>query len=176
MKDEKTAVILPAYNSGEMLDRQINSILIQEGISFELYLMDDKSSDQTKEKIDDYAAKNENIHVVEADRNHQTASQSFFYLLISLFDELSKFDYIALSDHDDIWLPFKLKRSIDVLKESNASCYSSDFLSLGYHKVSGISSPYLSKKSGKQTCYDHYFEGPGPGCTFLFKNFFPISL
>lgn len=172
MNNEKIAVVLPAYNSGEMLDRQISSILIQEGVSFELYLMDDHSSDQTKEKINKYAEKYENIHVVEADRNHQTASQSFFFLLISLLDELSNFAYIALSDHDDVWLPYKLKRSIGVLKESNASCYSSDFLSLGYHKNFGLSSPYISKKSGKQTRYDHYFEGPGPGCTFLFKNHF----
>ena len=49
---KKIAVLLPAYNSGAKLDRQINSILMQEDISVDIYIMDDGSTDQTKIKID----------------------------------------------------------------------------------------------------------------------------
>ena len=172
---KKIAVVLPAYNSGTMLDRQINSILMQEDISVDIYIMDDGSTDQTKTKIDEFDQKYKNIHIVESKRNHSKASQSFFFLLIELYDVLKNFDFVALSDHDDIWLPGKLKNSINVLDSCNASCYSSDFLSVKYDSKLGLSAPHFSNKSGKQTCYDHFFEGPGPGCTFVLKNSFYVE-
>jgi len=170
------AVVLPTYNSGALLDLQINSILIQEGVSVEIYLMDDSSSDETKKKIDDYAGKFKNIYVLEAGRKHGSASQSFFFLLIELSDVLCNFDFVALSDHDDIWLPSKLSHSIDVLDGCGASCYSSNFLSVGYDTSWGLSAPFVSDKGGRQNGYNHYFEGPGPGCTFVLRKNFYIDL
>lgn len=173
---KSVGIILPTYNSGEFLDLQVYSILCQHNVNVELYIMDDESDDNTKSKIIDLEKKFPNIHILESPNKFGNASKSFFYMLVELFPELKKHDFIALSDHDDVWMPHKLITGLEVLNRTNSHAYSSDYLSANYRKDKGFSAPHISKKNSKPTGYDHYFEGPGAGCTFIVSSEFYSGL
>ena len=72
-------VIVPTYNRKFSLKECIYSVLNQSYDNFELLIMDDGSTDQTKTKIDEFDQKYKNIHIVESKSNHSKASQSFFF-------------------------------------------------------------------------------------------------
>lgn len=118
----------------------------------------------------DLEKKNPNIHILEAPKKFGNASRSFFFMLIELFPELNKHDFIALSDHDDVWMPNKLITGLEKLNLTKSQAYSSDYLSAKYRKRKGFSIPYISRKKSRPTGYDHYFEGPGAGCTFIVSS------
>jgi hypothetical protein len=79
------------------------------------------------------------------------ANRNFQYLVREA--PIGQADYVALSDHDDIWLPDKLRRAVDTLTATGADAYSSDVLAFW---PDGREQPVV--KSQPQRRY-----GPGPG-------------
>lgn len=64
VKDPDISVVIPACNNEEILDNSINSILNQTHQNIELICVDDSSTDQTQQKMLQYAAKDERITVI----------------------------------------------------------------------------------------------------------------
>ena len=62
-KRPEISVIVPVYKAEQYLPQCIDSILRQSFIDFELLLIDDGSPDKCGEICDDYACKDERIHV-----------------------------------------------------------------------------------------------------------------
>lgn len=60
----KVSVIMPVYNSGEYLNRAIESILSQSLKEFELILVDDGSTDGSSKRCDEYARKDGRVVVI----------------------------------------------------------------------------------------------------------------
>ena len=58
---EKVSVIVPAYNVAEWLSRCLDSILAQTYKELEILVIDDGSTDETPQIVDDYAAKDSRI-------------------------------------------------------------------------------------------------------------------
>ena len=85
--------------------------------------------------------------------------------------DFKKYDYISLSDQDDIWEKKKIFRAIKMINSKKIDCYSSD-VSLLYRSGK---LEYL-KKSQKQTKMDFLFEGGGPGSTYVLTNKFINAL
>jgi len=70
-KDKTLSVIIPAYNeNGIILQMLKESISSLSGISHEIILVDDGSSDGTYEKVAEFAEQHENIRVVNYGGNH----------------------------------------------------------------------------------------------------------
>ena len=63
MKREKykISIIMPAYNIANEISRSIESVLAQTYKNIELIIIDDGSSDETPQILDDYAKNNERI-------------------------------------------------------------------------------------------------------------------
>ena len=55
------SVIIPVYNVEKYLKRCVDSVLRQEGISMEIILVDDGSTDSSSKMCDEYAANHSNI-------------------------------------------------------------------------------------------------------------------
>jgi len=171
----RVAVLLATYNSERFLLQQLTSIFSQKDVYVELFVYDDFSIDSTK-NILDKLSKSYPINICPAFVRFGSASGSFFNLLQYYKDRFNFFDFVALADHDDIWLGDKLNEAINLIKFTNASCYSSSATSLGYSLNAGIR---RSSGGGKSSCVrdlDYLFEGPGPGCTFVFKKDFSLRL
>ena len=67
------SVIMPAYNAEKTINRSLNSILEQSYSNFELFIIDDCSSDKTLQIINSY--NDERIILIKNDKNLGCPSQ-----------------------------------------------------------------------------------------------------
>lgn len=109
------SVIIPTYNRAAVLPRAINSVLAQKGADFELIIVDDGSTDDTKAL---YGARGpEYGEKAIALRNAPSAVRVRFLsqsnkgpaAARNLGIKEAKGDWIAFLDSDDEWKPGKLK-------------------------------------------------------------------
>lgn len=120
---------------------------------------DDSSTDGTQAELLRFGADSRVTLLLESDASG-SAAQNFLKLV--RVRSAKGFDYVALSDQDDIWHPDKLSRACRRLEEGAASGYSSATLA---RWESGRS--LLLKLSGTQNRSDFLYEGAGQGCTFV---------
>ena len=98
-------------------------------------------------------------------KKHGTPAKNFHYLFESC--DFSSFDYVGLSDQDDIWFLDKLYRAHLLLESSDYCAYSSDIIA----KYINGKEKYI-KKSHPIKKYDYLFESAGPGCSYIIKTKF----
>jgi glycosyltransferase involved in cell wall biosynthesis len=107
---------MATYNGAPYIDEQIRSILAGQVRPSRLVIRDDHSHDKTLELAQKLAATSPSG--VEFDiRKNKTglgAAKNFLSILNELPDDT---DFVAFSDQDDIWEPWKLKRAIQLLSD-----------------------------------------------------------
>ena len=106
----RVAVLLSAYNGEKFLKEQIDSILLQEGVDLDLYVRDDGSSDNTVSIIKDYSHSYKNVIAYRG--GNLGVGNSFMGLLYKV---PKQYDYYAFSDQDDVWLPDKIQKAIEMI-------------------------------------------------------------
>jgi glycosyltransferase involved in cell wall biosynthesis len=102
------SVCMAVKNGGTFLKEQIDSILPQIGVSDELIISDDHSTDNTLQIIKSYH--DSRVHVLHNLRPG----------LVSNFENSltgSRGDIIFLSDQDDVWAPHKAEIMLSYLKD-----------------------------------------------------------
>ena len=104
--ENKISVILPVYNSQEFLSQSINSILNQTYKNFELIIIDDGSTDKSKE-ICEYFSKKDN-RIIFIDKDHEGLTISLNKAL-----KIAKGKFIARQDADDVSLPERFEKQIN---------------------------------------------------------------
>lgn len=117
------SVILTTYNLEEFVEESINSILNQTYTNFELLIVDDGSTDKTKEIIEDIAEKDKRIKFFSILHTGLPASVRNFGI------KHSKGELIAFIDGDDLWTKRKLEDQLMRLKKNPDSVlvYSASF-------------------------------------------------
>lgn len=98
MTSPRITVALSVYNNGPYLAAALDSVLAQSFTDFELLIVNDGSTDESRAIIDDYAARDMRIRAI-----HQ-ANQGLIASL-NLMIAQARGDYIARMDGDDIALP-----------------------------------------------------------------------
>lgn len=113
--EDKVDILLTTYNTKiEYLKMQINSILNQTYKNFTLVISDDCSpNEEVRKVLKEYEEKDKRIRLYFQEKNLGYIKNFEFVLTKSTAD------YIAFSDHDDIWYPNKIEESMKVLKEKN---------------------------------------------------------
>lgn len=106
----KVSVLLATYNSSHFLKEQLDSLFSQTFEDWELIIRDDGSTDDTLSIIDEYTRLYKNIKFMEDSVLNVGAKESFMRLLMN-----TDSDYYLFCDHDDVWLPDKIKRTLDVM-------------------------------------------------------------
>ena len=110
----KLIVVMATYNGAHYIEEQIHSILTGQVCPSQLVIRDDHSQDRTLD-IAQRLADTTTTDVEFDIRKNKTglgAANNF----LSMLNELPKdTDYVAFSDQDDIWQPWKLKRAIEFL-------------------------------------------------------------
>lgn len=104
----KVSIIIPSYNCEEYIEETINCILNQTHKNIEIIVVDDGSTDSTREIVSSYHSTvrlitQENARVCSA-RNKGL--------------EESTGDLICFMDHDDYWYPHKLTVQIEQFKNT----------------------------------------------------------
>lgn len=105
------SVIIPAYNRGDVLSRTIESVLSQTFRDFELIIVDDGSTDNTKTVIYNLAKKDNRIkYIWQSNSGGASAPKNTGF-------KQSCGKYIAYLDHDDEWFAEKLEKQIKKFEE-----------------------------------------------------------
>lgn len=159
----KFCILLTSYNGIKYIDEQINSILKQKKIILDIFISDDISDDGTSKYLSDKMKQHKNIFLLKNTKKFNIASKNFYRLIRDV--EIVDYDYIALSDQDDLWDEYKLYEGYKQLIEKKMDCYSSSvqaFWRDGKKKI--LRTPSNQKK------YDYFFESSGPGCTFIIEK------
>ena len=104
-----------AYNAEKTLKRAIESILNQTYGDFRFYILDNGSTDGTREIIRYYAEKDERIVPFYNERNFDRSENFDFWNLI---DSLVEGDYICFLDADDAYDTRFLEESFRFLTEN----------------------------------------------------------
>jgi len=105
----KVSVIIPTYNRDAVLKRAIKSVLSQTFQDFELIIVDDGSTDETKEVVNSF----------------RSGKIKYFYQKNSggaakpknTGIKMAQGEHIAILDSDDEWLPEKLEKQIGFFEE-----------------------------------------------------------
>lgn len=121
MSNEKVSIILPTYNRAYILGKAVESVLNQTYPYFELVIVDDGSTDNTKELLSQY--KDERI-IYHYTKINQGAAAARNYGI-----EHSNYEYIAFEDSDDCWHKDKLEKQMALLSGSDSS------YGFAYHKI-----------------------------------------
>jgi rhamnosyltransferase len=159
----KVAILLAAYNGIEWIEEQINSILIQEGVLITLFISVDLSTDGTYECCKSAENKNKSIILLPYGDRFGRAAKNFFRLIRDV--DINNYDFIALADQDDIWMPKKIYRAVSQMQNFKYDSFSSDVVAFWNNGRE----QYI-KKSWPQKKYDYLFESAGPGCTYVFSS------
>jgi len=107
------SILLPTYNGEKYIAKLIESLLAQSVQDFTLYIRDDKSTDRTFSIVSDYGARYpEKIFVSQNEENTGGAKFNFIEMIIDIKD-----DYVMPCDQDDVWLPDKIKISLQKMKK-----------------------------------------------------------
>ncbi|MDD4939892.1 MAG: glycosyltransferase [Candidatus Omnitrophica bacterium] len=102
----KVSVIITTYNRAYLINEAIESVLNQTFCDFELIVVDDGSTDNTKDALCAYSGKISYIH--QENKGRAFARNNGI--------EHAKGEYVAFLDDDDIWLPRKLEKQIDFFR------------------------------------------------------------
>lgn len=103
-------VLLAAYNSEKFLRDQLDSILAQDQTDFQLLIRDGGSVDSSLSIIKEYTGKDCRIRFLGTGK--ASAKENFGKLLAAADGDL-----IMFADHDDVWMPDKITRSLKAYRE-----------------------------------------------------------
>ena len=113
------SIITPCYNTGNLLPRLLNSILIQDYPSVEIFAIDDGSMDNTSDVIKEYLPKFEargyHLTYIYQDNSGQSVA-------INKGLKIIRGEYLVWPDSDDYYsTPDALSKMVDVLKNTDDS-------------------------------------------------------
>lgn len=114
----KIIVLLSTYNGDKFLCEQLDSIMNQTYQNIEILIRDDGSSDNTVHILEKYSKLYDNVKYYVG--HNMGIILSFFNLINTVMNSESldgEFDYIALADQDDVWLPRKLEAAVYKISE-----------------------------------------------------------
>ena len=105
-EDHFISVIIPNYNYAHYVGAAIESVMAQTYDNFELIVVDNGSTDNSKQVLEKFEKKySPQLQVVFQDNRGQAGSRNRGI-------EESKGDLIAFLDADDVWMPNKLEEQI----------------------------------------------------------------
>jgi glycosyltransferase involved in cell wall biosynthesis len=139
MKQPLVSIIIPTYNRGHLIDVAIRSVYAQRYTNWQLIVIDDGSTDDTKERLAVY----DTIHYYRQENRGQAAARNAGL-------QYCRGEYIASLDSDDEWHPNFLLDGMAMLQKHQL-----DFVFMNWQTSKGIdgySSYFMLPKHRKQFC------------------------
>ena len=161
--EKKVTVLMSTYNGERFLKEQIDSVLNQKGVSVNLIVRDDESTDNTCKILEEYKKNN---RLEWFSNGHKNVQKSF----LELVRVAPKSDYYAFCDQDDFWEENKLKIAIKELNKikdnekpllyySSLKLVDENLKYIGFHEINTNRTPYTN-----------FVISNNAGCTMVFNN------
>ena len=160
----KLIVLMSTYNGERYLQQQLDSLYAQTLKPDRIIVRDDGSTDQTMAILEANAREHKELSFSQG--NNLGAGRSFWELIKTCEDA----DYYALCDQDDVWLPEKLERAVEILEkqEDEVSLYASRF-TLTDENLNILPSDVSKLYSFSDFPHALLYHS-APGCTFVFNH------
>lgn len=144
MKDKMplVSVIIPTYNRVDLVSDAVNSVLNQTYRNIELIVVDDGSTDNTKEVLLAYGKRIKYFYK----HNDGNANARNYGV------NKARGKYIAFLDHDDIWHPERLEKLIGYIERNNH--YSAIISEVEFVDIDCKTLSYSNYKDGFPVCED----------------------
>ena len=111
MSIPRVTVVMPAYNAADFIDQAINSIREQTLAEWEMIVVDDGSTDDTRNIAERHAANDSRIRVLHQVNAGQAAANNRAI-------PLARAEYVARMDADDVSLPARLRNQAAFLDQN----------------------------------------------------------
>lgn len=108
----KISVILPVYNASKYLIKALESLSNQTFNDFEIITINDGSTDNSLELLEEYAKKEPRLRIISRENKGITRS-------LNEGIDLAKGEYIARMDSDDISLPQRFEKQLNFMSVNN---------------------------------------------------------
>lgn len=107
------SIITASHNSSLFIGETINSVINQSYTNWELIIVDDSSKDDSVEVIQSFTHQDSRIKLICLERNSGAA--------VARNRALSEASgrYIAFLDSDDCWVPRKLEKQLNFMRQNN---------------------------------------------------------
>lgn len=164
------SVAMATYNGEKYLIQQLDSVFEQTVLPNEIIIVDDCSTDNSWNLLQEYASSHTGIKL---SRNPQNlgACQTFAQAI-----SLCGSEYIVLADQDDVWLPNKLELLLKNIGD-NMLIHSDAYLVDESLQI--MTDTFKKGVMSQRNFTDYLFANNVTGCTCLFRrelvdNFWPI--
>lgn len=161
LREVNIGVALTVLNGEDWLVEQIESILSQANIAVTIYISMEPSHDNSESIVRRYVRDKTNVVFLPVIQSSGSAAMNFFRIIKEV--DLSKHEYFAFGDQDDIWMFSKLERAVNEIEKNEAVAYSSNLFAFSEKKT------FLVKKSDPQKELDYLFQGASAGCTYVLQ-------
>lgn len=154
----KLSVIVPVYNTGNYLNKCIDSILKQTFQNFELIIVDDGSTDNSLDILRSYEKKHPSkIKVISQENKGQANARNNAI-------SVSKGEFYSFVDSDDWILPTMYEEMINLAENNNYDIVISDTVDhyptrIVYHHASVFESKYTVTPSAANKIFRKEFVG-----------------
>ena len=112
MEKKLVSIITPTYNCGKFIAETMDACIAQTYENWEMIIVDDCSTDNTREIVESYMTRDSRIHYHCLEQNSGAAVARTKAM------ELAKGAWMAFCDSDDLWTPDKLERQIAFMEEN----------------------------------------------------------
>jgi glycosyltransferase EpsE len=121
---------MSVYNAESSVEDSINSILNQTYENFEFLILDDYSTDKTKEILDNYKSKDKRIKIIYNNQNIGLTKS------LNRLINMTNAKLIARQDADDVSLPNRLNAQLNYINKYNLdACTSRAYIKSSKRKV-----------------------------------------
>ncbi len=112
MTKDLVSIIMPTYNCGAFIAETIRSVQAQTYTNWEIVIVDDCSTDDTKAIVDAFILEDDRIkyHCLEENSGAAVARTRAM--------AIAEGEYMAFLDSDDLWMPDKLERQLAFMKDN----------------------------------------------------------
>lgn len=110
LEKNKVSIIMPAYNAKDNIRYALDSIINQTYQNFEVIVVNDKSTDEILEILEEYEKKDNRIKVYSNEVNLKVAKTRNRAI------EKATGQFLAFLDSDDEWHQDKLEKQINLFQ------------------------------------------------------------
>jgi teichuronic acid biosynthesis glycosyltransferase TuaG len=113
MNNFLVSIVMPAYNAEKYIEKSVNSVINQTYQNWELIIIDDKSSDNTKDIVSNFVNIDNRIKLIANNTNSGKPS-----IAKNLAKKSIKGKYVAFLDSDDLWHKDKLLKQMNFMQSN----------------------------------------------------------
>jgi len=160
---KRISVAMISYQGAKYIEEQLDSILVTLGPSDEVIVSDDGSTDGTREILLRYQESDERVRLIDGPKAGVKAN-------VENALRACQGAYIFLADQDDIWMPDKVERVLEVLSDAKVGLVVHDAVVTDGTCENVVLESFYSLKGSGAGVLKNIWRNTYIGCCMAFKR------